>query len=130
MFTVATRRSKEGLAVIYQSIKFVNGVWALAELTFQQGNSNIKVSYLFNNLTRWRFQFLSYSLKYFRLCNLISFIRRFFKNVDYHHRDSIQPSIKRHARENHQESSHSSNQKGVGQHRCPRRVAVGTVHFV
>ena len=43
MFTVATRRSKEGLVVVYQSIKFVNGVWALAELTFQQGNSNIKV---------------------------------------------------------------------------------------
>ena len=76
MFTVATRRSKEGLAVVYQSIKFVNGVWALAELTFQEGNSNIKASYFINNLIRWVFQFLRYSLKYFRLCTLISFIRR------------------------------------------------------
>ena len=43
MFTVATRRSKEGLTVVYQSIKFANGVLALAELTFQPGDPNIKV---------------------------------------------------------------------------------------
>ena len=45
VFAVATRRSEEGMSVVvYQSIRFTNGVWALAELTFQPGNSNIKVS--------------------------------------------------------------------------------------
>ena len=46
VFTVATR-GKEGPSAVYQSIRFTNGVWALAELTFQSGNTNIKVRLIF-----------------------------------------------------------------------------------
>ena len=42
-FTVA-KRTLEGQDMVYQSIKFTNNVWALAELKIQPGNPNITVS--------------------------------------------------------------------------------------
>ena len=45
-FTVA-KRTLEGQDMVYQSIKFTNNVWALAELKIQPGNPNITVSNAF-----------------------------------------------------------------------------------
>ena len=42
-FTVA-KRTLEGQDMVYQSIKFTNNVWALAELKIQPGNPNITVN--------------------------------------------------------------------------------------
>ena len=42
-FTVA-KRTLEGQDMVYQSIKFTNNVWALAELKIQPGNPSITVS--------------------------------------------------------------------------------------
>ena len=42
-FTVA-KRTLEGQDMVYQSIKFTNNVWALAELKIQPGNTSITVS--------------------------------------------------------------------------------------
>ena len=39
VFTVA-RRTLEGHDLVYQSIKFTNEVWALAELKIPPGNNN------------------------------------------------------------------------------------------
>ncbi len=44
VFTVA-KRTLEGQDMVYQSIKFTNNVWALAELKIQPGNPNITVKY-------------------------------------------------------------------------------------
>ncbi len=46
VFTVA-KRTLEGQDMVYQSVKFTNNVWALAELKIQPGNPNITV---INNL--------------------------------------------------------------------------------
>jgi len=43
VFTVA-KRTLEGQDMVYQSIKFTNNVWALAELKIQPGNPTITVS--------------------------------------------------------------------------------------
>ena len=43
VFTVA-KRNLEGQDMVYQSIKFSNNIWALAELKIQPGNPNITVS--------------------------------------------------------------------------------------
>ena len=42
VFTVA-KRTLEGQDMVYQSIKFTNNVWALAELKIQPGNPTITV---------------------------------------------------------------------------------------
>ena len=42
VFTVA-KRTLEGQDMVYQSIKFTNNVWALAELKIQPGNPSITV---------------------------------------------------------------------------------------
>ena len=44
VFTVA-KRTLEGQDMVYQSIKFTNNIWALAELKIQPGNPTITVSY-------------------------------------------------------------------------------------
>jgi hypothetical protein len=44
VYTVA-KRTLEGQDMVYQSIKFTNDVWALAELKIQPGNPTITVSY-------------------------------------------------------------------------------------
>lgn len=43
VFTVA-KRTLEGQDMVYQSVKFTNNVWALAELKIQPGNPTITVS--------------------------------------------------------------------------------------
>ena len=43
VFTVA-KRTLEGQDMVYQSIKFTNNVWALAELKIQPGNPTVTVS--------------------------------------------------------------------------------------
>merc|ERR1712241_231369 len=43
VFTVA-KRTLEGQDMVYQSIKFTNNVWALAELKIQPGNPNITLA--------------------------------------------------------------------------------------
>ena len=47
-FTVA-KRTLEGQDMVYQSIKFTNNVWALAELKIQPGNPNITVNRIIDN---------------------------------------------------------------------------------
>ncbi len=42
VFTVA-KRTLEGQDMVYQSIKFTNNVWALAELKIQPGNPTVTV---------------------------------------------------------------------------------------
>ena len=49
VFTVA-KRNLEGQDMVYQSIKFCNNVWALAELKISPGSPNITVSLLEINL--------------------------------------------------------------------------------
>lgn len=48
VFTVA-KRNLEGQDMVYQSIKFTNNVWALAELKIQPGNPTVTVNTLLNN---------------------------------------------------------------------------------
>jgi len=43
VFTVA-KRNVEGQDMLYQSIKLTNGIWVLAELKIQPGNSNFTLS--------------------------------------------------------------------------------------
>ena len=43
MFTVA-KRKVDGQDMVYQSLKFSNGLWALAELKIKPGSSTIGVS--------------------------------------------------------------------------------------
>ncbi len=52
VFTVA-KRTLEGQDMVYQSIKFTNNVWALAELKIQPGNPNITVKYSNFKLTQF-----------------------------------------------------------------------------
>ena len=46
VFTVA-KRKVDGQDMVYQSLKFTNGLWALAELKIKPGSSTIGVSQLF-----------------------------------------------------------------------------------
>ena len=43
VFTVA-KRKVDGQDMVYQSLKFTNGLWALAELKIKPGSSTIGVS--------------------------------------------------------------------------------------
>lgn len=47
VFTVA-KRHLEGQDMVYQSMKFTNDVWALAELKIQPGNPSVTVRLLAN----------------------------------------------------------------------------------
>ena len=43
VFTIA-KRNVDGQDMLYQSLKLTNGIWVLAELKIQPGNSNFKVN--------------------------------------------------------------------------------------
>ncbi|CAH3191025.1 unnamed protein product [Porites evermanni] len=43
VFTIA-KRTVEGQDMLYQSLKFTNGIWVLAELKMQPGNPVVQLS--------------------------------------------------------------------------------------
>lgn len=47
IFTVA-KRNIDGQELMYQSVRLVNGIWCLVELTLLPASSSIKVEYHYN----------------------------------------------------------------------------------